>query len=65
MEYKVVELRQALIGDKISGKKLEKLLNKEAQDGWLFKSMTSTDVKGRIGPGSVEGVVIIFERKLA
>ncbi|MFR4190497.1 MAG: DUF4177 domain-containing protein, partial [Corynebacterium variabile] len=33
-----------------------------AADGWRYKSMTSLDIKGRMGPGGVEGVVIVFER---
>lgn len=61
-EYKVVELREGMIGGKMSGKKIEKTLNEEAKDGWVYRSMTSLDVKGRIGPGGVEGIVIIFER---
>lgn len=62
MEYKVVELREGLLGGKMSGKKLEKTLNDEAKDGWIYKSMTTADVKGRIGPGGVEGILIVFER---
>ena len=62
MEYKVVEGREGLLGGKMSGKKLEKILNDEAKDGWLYKSMTAADVKGRIGPGGVDGILIVFER---
>ena len=62
MEYKVVEVREGLLGGKMSGKKLEKILNDEAKDGWLYKAMTAADVKGRIGPGGVGGILIVFER---
>ena len=62
MEYKVVEVREGLLGGKMSGKKLEKILNDEAKDGWLYKSMTAADVKGRIGPSGVDGILIVFER---
>ncbi|QGU08666.1 hypothetical protein COCCU_13880 [Corynebacterium occultum] len=62
MEYKVVEMREGWLGGKMSGEKLEKLLNKEARDGWRYKSMTSVDVKGRIGPSGVDGVLVVFER---
>ncbi len=62
MEYKVVEIREGLIGGKLSGKKLEKILNEHAQEGWLYKSMTSVDVKGRVGPGGVDGLLVVFER---
>lgn len=61
-EYKVVEMREGLIGGKISGKKLEKILNEHAAQGWGLKTITVTDVKGRIGPGGVEGVLVVFER---
>ena len=60
MEYKVVEVREGLLGGKMSGKKLEKILNDEAKDGWLYKSMTAADVKGRIGPGGVDGILIVL-----
>lgn len=62
MEYKVVEVREGLIGGKLSAKKLEKILNDHAREGWRYRSMTSVDVKGRVGPGGVEGLVIVFEK---
>ncbi|KXF53491.1 DUF4177 domain-containing protein [Rhodococcus opacus] len=61
--YKVVEVREKMIGGKMSGAKLEDLLNQYAQQGWRLKAITSSDVKGRIGPGSVEGLLITFERE--
>jgi hypothetical protein len=61
-EYQVVELREGLIGGKMSGDKLEKVLNKHAREGWQLKAITSVEVKGRIGPGGVEGVLITLER---
>ncbi|KAE8764573.1 DUF4177 domain-containing protein [Georgenia thermotolerans] len=61
-EYKVVQLREGLIGGKISGDKLEKLLNEHARKGWQLKAITSVDVKGRVGPGGVEGLLVTFER---
>ena len=61
-EYKVVQLREGLIGGKMSGDKLEKALNEQAARGWQLKAITAVDVKGRIGPGGVEGVLITFER---
>ncbi|AGF73769.1 DUF4177 domain-containing protein [Corynebacterium halotolerans] len=62
MEYKVVEVREGWFGDKMSGGKLEKILNEHAREGWRYKSMTNVSVKGRIGPGGVDGLVIVFER---
>ena len=61
-EYRVVELREGLIGGKMSGDKLEKVLNEHAREGWQLKAITSVDIKGRIGPGSVEGVLVTLER---
>jgi len=64
MQYKVVELREGLLGGKMSGKKLEKLLNDEAQGGWTLKTITAVDVKGRLGPGGVDGIMVVFEKSL-
>ncbi|MDX3094316.1 DUF4177 domain-containing protein [Streptomyces sp. ME01-24h] len=61
-EYKVVSFRESLIGDAIDDDKLEKTLNKYAEDGWHLKTITSADVKGRIGPGAVGGLLLTFER---
>ena len=55
-EYKVEELREGMIGGKMSGDKLEKILNARAREGWQLKAITSVEVKGRVGPGGVEGV---------
>lgn len=64
-EYKVVELREKLLGGKMSGAKLEKILNEHAAEGWQLKAVTTAEIKGRIGPGGVEGVLITFERRAA
>ena len=61
-EYKVVELREGMIGGKMSGDKLEKVLNEHGRQGWQLKSVTPVEIKGRIGPGGVEGVLVTFER---
>ncbi len=62
-EYKVVELREGMIGGKMSGEKLEKVLNEHAGKGWQLKAITAVEVKGRMGPGGVEGVLVTFERQ--
>lgn len=64
-EYRVLQLRESLIGGKLSADKLERLLNDEARQGWQLKAITSTDVKGRIGPGGVDGLLVTFERPTA
>jgi hypothetical protein len=61
-EYKVVEVREGMIGGKMSGDKLEKVLNQHAAQGWQLKAVTSVEVKGRVGPGGVGGVLVTFER---
>ena len=42
--YKVVELREGMLGGKMSGDKLEDVLNDHAKDGWQLKAITSTEV---------------------
>jgi hypothetical protein len=61
--YKVVEVREKMIGGKMSGSRLEDLLNEHARQGWRLKAITSSDIKGRVGPGSVEGLLVTFERE--
>jgi len=63
-EYKVVQIREGLIGGKMSAGKLESVLNEWAAKGWQLKAITSVEVKGRIGPGGVEGVLVTFERQV-
>lgn len=60
--YKVVELRERMLGGKMSGDKLQDVLNEQAAQGWRLKAVTSTEVKGRVGPGGVEGLLVTFER---
>jgi Domain of unknown function (DUF4177) len=62
-EYKVVEVREGLVGGKMSGAKLEKVLNEHGSQGWQLKAITAVEVKGRMGPGGVEGVLVTFERQ--
>ena len=62
-EYKVVELREGMIGGKMWGSKLEKALNENAAQGWQLRAITSVEVKGRVGPGGVEGLLVTFERQ--
>lgn len=61
-EYKVVQVREGLIGGKISTGKLEGVLNDHAREGWQVKAITAADVKGRLGPGASEGLLVTFER---
>jgi Domain of unknown function (DUF4177) len=63
-EYKVVEVREKLWGGKMSGKKLEEILNEHASQGWRMVDMTPGDVKGRVGPGGTEGMLLTFERQV-
>ena len=63
-QYKVVELREKWLGGKMSGDKVERVLNEHAAQGWQLKAMTASDVKGRLGPGGVEGLLITFERQV-
>ncbi len=63
-EYRVVELREKMLGGKMSGDKLETLLNEHARQGWRLKAITSTEIKGRVGPGGVDGLIVTFERSV-
>jgi hypothetical protein len=49
-------------GGKMSGDMLEQVLNDHAAQGWQLKAITSVEVKGRVGPGGVEGLLVTFER---
>jgi hypothetical protein len=61
--YKVVEMREKMLGGKMSGSDLEKVLNEHAGQGWRLRAITSTEVKGRVGPGGVDGLLVTFERE--
>jgi hypothetical protein len=63
VEYKVLELRERMWGGAQAGQELEKLLNKQAQEGWQLKAITKADVKGRVGRGAVEGLIVTMERQ--
>ncbi len=63
-EYRVVQVREGLIGGKLKPEKLEKVLNEHAREGWQVKAVTAADVKGRLGPGGTEGLLVTFERPL-
>ena len=63
-EYRVVELREKMLGGKMSGDKLETMLNEHARQGWRLKAITSTEIKGRVGPGGVDGLIVTFERSV-
>jgi hypothetical protein len=62
-EYKVVQVREGLVGGKMSADKLEGVLNDHALEGWRVRAVTAAEVKGRVGPGGTEGVLVTFERQ--
>jgi hypothetical protein len=47
----------------MSGDKLQKVLNDHAAQGWQLRTITAVEVKGRVGPGGVEGMLVTFERR--
>jgi hypothetical protein len=61
-QYKVVEIREKMMGGKMSGEKLEKVLNEHGHQGWQLRSITAVEIKGRVGPGGVDGILVTFER---
>jgi Domain of unknown function (DUF4177) len=64
-EYKVAELREKWFGGRQAGGQLEALLNEHGRQGWRAIAITKADIKGRIGPGSTEGLLITFERQVS
>ena len=46
-EYRVVQLREGLIGGTLPDNTVKRLLNKEADDGWQLESTTAADMVGR------------------
>ena len=64
-EYKVETIRSTMVGERIDSGGVENLLNDRAGDGWQLKSLTATQVKGRLGPGGTEGLLAVFERPTA
>ena len=64
-EYKVVELRQKLPGGKMSGARLEGVLNDHAAQGWRLNAITHADATSRLGPGGVNGMLVTFKRRTA
>lgn len=61
--YTVVEVREKMLGGKMSGEAIERVLNEYAARGWRLRAITSTEVKGRVGPGGVAGLLVTFERQ--
>ena len=61
-EYLVEQIREGLMGGKMSAEKVEEVLNDKARDGWQLKALTAVEVKGRLGPGGTEGMLATFER---
>jgi hypothetical protein len=52
-EYKVVEVREKMMGSKMSGGKLAKILNGNASSGaWQLKALTSGGMKGALVPAA-------------
>lgn len=60
--YRVVEVREKMMGGKMSGPGLEKVLNENAAEGWQLKAISAVNVKGRVGPGGVDGLLVTFEQ---
>jgi hypothetical protein len=48
---------------KMSDDKLASVLNDNAKQGWQLKAITSVAVKGRLGHGGVDGLIVTFERE--
>ena len=63
-EYAVVPVHQTVFTEKVKTAGLQDLLNQWAYSGWHVRSVTQTNIEGRIGPSGKTGLIIIFERRL-
>ena len=59
-EYRALELREKYTGGRLSGEKLEKVLNEHASQGWQLKFLT------RAGGGGLNNlrIFLTFEREI-
>jgi hypothetical protein len=64
-EYKVETVRETLVGDKMDSEGVQDVLNERSKEGWRLHSLVETKVKGRIGPGGSDGLLLVFERQTA
>ena len=62
VEYKVDIVRSQLVGDRMDHHDIAMVLNDRAADGWSLKFCIETEVLARVGPGGMNGVMLIFER---
>lgn len=62
LQYRVEQVRETLVGDKVDPDAVQALMNQRANEGWRFVQAVEANVKGRVGPGGVEGLLLIFER---
>jgi len=60
-EYQVETVRSSMVGDKMDSGAVEKAVNDRKANGWQLKSLTATQVKGRIGPGGSEGLLAVYD----
>lgn len=60
--HRVVEVRDGLIGGKMSGDRLEGRLTENGRDRWQLRSVTSVQVERRVAPGTPDGLLATFER---
>lgn len=65
LQYRVDQVRETIVGDKITTNALQDLLNQRASEGWAFRQGVEASVKGRVGPGGADGLLLIFERPVA
>jgi hypothetical protein len=59
--YKVLTLRETLMGGKQKGSQLEAELNRAGAQGWRLHSLTKADVPGRV-LGHTEGLLVVLEQ---
>jgi hypothetical protein len=62
VEYRVEIVRSKIVGDRVDQGEVALMMNDVAAEGWRFTFALDTEVKARVGPGGMSGVMLFFER---
>ncbi|MCW1883996.1 DUF4177 domain-containing protein [Luteolibacter flavescens] len=63
-EYKVISQNDKWFSGRFDPAKLQKLLNEQARQGWVVKSMCSASREGVLLGGNKDEMIILLERDL-
>lgn len=62
VEYRCEIVRSRVVGDRVDHHEVALAMNDVAAEGWRFTFALDTEVKARVGPGGMSGVMLFFER---